>query len=1102
MKNKKVIVTGSNNNVFVANENSLFVINANEITKDVLALLDPKQAKIFEGLGLIGDEISTFYLHGVEIYKNISLSTKGYLLAHFAREIDGSLKDIFFVREEKIKCSVCGVEQQDENEPLIGIFKFLNIEKESDFAQEWVKIAKNLLEHSKRQGAYSQHRKPEEAQQLWDAYEGILYTLVGNHFALTERVKNLLQNQIPTLEMLNTLPNLFKNDKLKFVFYVNLKSLYWLKPLYDNNFFEITNLLSEYATPKKEGYVTIPAWYEGRYIEFVSIENAKNFDEQISDCLIKVVDGFIESKAKIGILNRNADSSISTTILYLPADKITDKHIEFVFYVIQNDTSYFSHKLIEEGFSNFIRQKATNIILKVLKLMFTLKKQEKDSYPDYRLPIYEYWLFRKFKEIIPELAQLSGIEAVFLFENIFLSFNKQEQNMFSTFYVENVDFSDKDPYTKKSLYALVNTTTQFLLCTNENLENIIERWLNGKVFILRRIALYVISKKYDQYRNVFWAKKQNLFNQYELNIEIAQLIRTNWREFSDKEIKKMVKWIEQIKKTSSFSNESEEERIKYNAYEIRRRLLLLKETNNELVLQKIAEYEEIENSPVKADESFKPLKVSITRGIAHPKSAENIEEKTIDELVEYVKNFDEQDKWERKINYEGLGEALKSLFLQKPDKYFPHISRFQNLDAVLVYQIASVVSKLVESGKFKYWNEFLEFYKKAISTEQLWQHPWVNTVVNTFGWLIKHNVRRDDDRIPMTILPAIKNILLLLLKKVDKQNRTYDDLPMMVSNNPQCVILASLLECEVQMSITQFENEDVKWEEDIKKLFTNILKETPSVQLYAVIGVYLPQLNYLDKAWVKGNVDLILPENNEYWEACFSMYLIYQNQVYFGLYNLLKEKGHYKKALNSDNLKSEVRKRLIGHICLEFDESPQNLDDEDSLMRFLLEQQNVNNLTEVIDTFWKWGHKSKQDETCVKKLWKRLLQICQKNIEQDDFKKLAGRLCHWIPLLEKIGNKSFERIKFSLVHIESTMFLFEDLLCHIEKTPKKVGDLLLEYAKFQSSSTWQYTPDELKSITEYLYENDHKDLANTICDVFGKLGYELGDIYAKFNNFQ
>ena len=82
------------------------------------------------------------------------------------------------------------------------------------------------------------------------------------------------------------------------------------------------------------------------------------------------------------------------------------------------------------------------------------------------------------------------------------------------------------------------------------------------------------------------------------------------------------------------------------------------------------------------------------------------------------------------------------------------------------------------------------------------------------------------------------------------------------------------------------------------------------------------------------------------------------------------------------------------------------------------------------------------------------------------------------------------------------MFLFDDLLIHVNKTPEIVGNLLLAYAEHKEPSTWTYTPDKLKSIIEYLYQNNHKELANNICDIYGKLGYELGDIYSTYNDFK
>ena len=65
--------------------------------------LSPRQAVIYRNLEAIGPEIAAFYLSGVKVLQDDDLETSSYLLAHIAREIEGSLRDIFSTDQEKRK---------------------------------------------------------------------------------------------------------------------------------------------------------------------------------------------------------------------------------------------------------------------------------------------------------------------------------------------------------------------------------------------------------------------------------------------------------------------------------------------------------------------------------------------------------------------------------------------------------------------------------------------------------------------------------------------------------------------------------------------------------------------------------------------------------------------------------------------------------------------------------------------------------------------------------------------------------------------------------------------------------------------------------------
>ncbi|WP_028840990.1 hypothetical protein [Thermodesulfobacterium hveragerdense] len=75
--------------------------------------LDDYQIHIFNGLKEIGKEIANLYYDGVRIFES-NFTSKPYLLAHIAREIEGGIRDIFAsnIKEKVQICPQCYSKKQ------------------------------------------------------------------------------------------------------------------------------------------------------------------------------------------------------------------------------------------------------------------------------------------------------------------------------------------------------------------------------------------------------------------------------------------------------------------------------------------------------------------------------------------------------------------------------------------------------------------------------------------------------------------------------------------------------------------------------------------------------------------------------------------------------------------------------------------------------------------------------------------------------------------------------------------------------------------------------------------------------------------------------
>ncbi|MBO8161891.1 MAG: hypothetical protein H0Z24_09705, partial [Thermosipho sp. (in: Bacteria)] len=246
-------------------------------------ILDAKRQKIYEGLKQIGEEISAFYLDGVKIYKS-NLATKTYLLAHIAREIEGSIRDIFAsdVKKEKARCSRCGrtIEKTNHIDEICAV---LDLSKDSKFVKEWHRIAKEFHKFAHRHGAWKKPRTNEEFSDLWEKFEIILFKLVGEYLNLNKLIDKMLKVETPTNEILNVLKNLLTNKAREKYFFEHLKYKKWFFSLKKSGFFQPEKAPGSEPTDE-EGYYKVPYWNVLTYLEIVS-QQVNNPDNE------KYIDG-------------------------------------------------------------------------------------------------------------------------------------------------------------------------------------------------------------------------------------------------------------------------------------------------------------------------------------------------------------------------------------------------------------------------------------------------------------------------------------------------------------------------------------------------------------------------------------------------------------------------------------------------------------------------------------------------------------------------------------------------------------------------------------------------------------------------------------------
>jgi len=345
---------------------------------------------------------------------------------------------------------------------------------------------------------------------------------------------------------------------------------------------------------------------------------------------------------------------------------------------------------------------------------------------------------------------------------------------------------------------------------------------------------------------------------------------------------------------------------------------------------------------------------------------------------------------------------------------------------------------------------------------------------------------------------------LLNLSRADTPTINHPhDLATSVLNSPKGKVFSAMVIYSLRYARVFSKSEKVRWPLSIKEEFDKRLNRNiePSLDFSLTLGKYLANLAYLDMEWVESKINQIfLNDNENHWKAAIEGYLFYASTVHQELYLLLRENGHYEKALNTEFEDNHIKERLIQHICVGYIEDWENLEQESSLISQIINRNKANELSEIVSFFWMLRENPNDKiRSKVKQLWKALFENTADKVDNLEYQKILSNLSRWLVLVEEIDEEVYGWLKVSARYVKTdynSSFFIEYLLKHVDKTPGRVGELFLEMPN--SGAYPDYKKENIEEIVEKLYGKGEKEIADKICNSYGEKGiYFLRDIYEK-----
>lgn len=1094
-----------------------------------------KQLEIHKGLKAIGPEIAQFYLDGIQVVDS-NLGTKSNLLAHILREIDGGLRDIFEQKQLKIE-----VQKQIKSEDLEKVFDqfkedYKNFDYLSDITFEdfkeakghissilvsfglsfdhplsaqYIKAVRWLAKYAHRSGSYNEPRNPKDIINLWHEFEDVLSKLLGNYYALADRIDSILALEEPTLEVLKTLPNLL-NTESRFIYFFNgLKSKKWLIQLENEKYFDGSKNPEPVEAKDNPGFYSMPYWGVLTYLEEVAQQNLTEPNKEITESLTRIIEGICRyrNQNKKRIENYRTDYSIFKIICTLPEEYIHDKYFDFVKIGL---TSKWDG-LIRHSFNEFLERLISidnkDLILKGVELLLTHRKVE-GTFDKVHSIFRSYELQRLLTDFKEKLIPVLGFGLLNLGIQKITKVIELDKSAFNNISIPAIENHEQTSFTDRYDCQLVYLVRDILeQLDSKDIIETLKELLAKEHPIFQRIAIHTIRVRYEEFQELFWNSNENPLDLALAKHEIYELIKEHSVNFTTEEITKIIDWINSKEYYIPDEFKDDKDKVEKSiAYRKKEWLCSLLPSGKGIISDLINELDKINDADVEHP-GFDSWHSSFSGSIS-PLTMDDIVKQSIEETIIFYNEFDKQVQNFMGPSTEGLIDMLTLTIRKNTIKYTSDCKPLIDSPSQIRYAWMRGLGESWRDEKQKFGcAEVFATVLQVIQKKEFWAS--YNTDDNYNRWFISNllsfiedGLRDDNHAFNPDELPKVKEILFNILENDTCSVFDYSDLSMTVLNNSKGKIYMALFQYSLRLARIEGKDTD-RWDSDIKKMMTqNIELNEDNPLLFYVLGQFLPNIHYLDENWMVQNFVKLFPlDSKNNWSASINGYFFHHrrpNRIHFKLFI---EGLHLQEALSSDLIVDESKNNLIQQICTAYLYEFESIEIDKDIIQTLINSKSEGIISNLIYFFWNPRFPfEKKVIPKIKPFWIELYKKANKMNDKDLDSYILSGCCKWLNSVDEIDDDIYEVLLDSAAYINQgdRYSIIESLSKHINNYPEKVGNIL--FVLFKKEVSYDISRGKLQEMVENLYDKGFKEIADKICLIHGEHGFHfLRGLYIKYN---
>lgn len=896
----------------------------------------------------------------------------------------------------------------------------------------------------------------------------------------------------------------------------NLADFTHFQLIYENEYFSSAYNPKPVESGDNKGFYTIPHWPALTYLERVSKDCLKLENQDYAKKIMSIIRENTRPKGNKKADNWRTWQSFVKILSNMPSEVVNEEDVNLIQDWLESnfDNSMVVLEIGETLLPKLINHSdAEKKIGKLIKIIIESIKIER------RHGMQSHSLQELFKINARQLGEKYGSDIIKLLKVKLENIISEKDDKYSYIWRPAIEDSEQNIAIDEYRHILISGLRDIFLAyasSNEATEHI-RLFFSSSKYIIRRFSLYITNQLFSKYgkiaEEIINTGGNPIFAGSNYHHELYTLITKRFISFSIDVRSSLIDIITSL--NGGWKDDSDKDR--FNCMLRRRWLYAIKQSGYKIS-------NELEDKYFK-DIAYKPDHPEFLSYIGPVSwgdeslfsSAELLSKGGADEIIAFLNNFEGKNRF-RETAIREAGQSLKEAIKNKQELFENHLLKFKKLKYEYWYYVLQAFEEIVRDKKPINWEKVLGFCNEIILSEILWdgieknsdypiepKKDWIPAVVSD---LLKKGLQEDSIIFTETQYVLIDKIVRVL---VDKQSSTASGDDKNALTEAINTTKGYVLECFKSYVLRRYRDferlpdkgtkEKESFWKTVEPLFDNEVKQTErgNFEFSSIAGAYLPNLYYLNKDWLVNNINKIFSADDKHWRCAMQGYS-YVSTVYEVIYDLLKNNGHLKRALDIEFLSEQTRKRVVENISMSYIRNKETIDDNASLFDHILKQWHKDDLEDIISLFW--SHRDAELDCEQKGRIFDFWRYCFVHIKghEDEHKEILSDLNLLAVFFDKLEGEQKEWLRQSILHVEDryhSAFLLEYLDKLADASPEEVGQVFILMLK---KNTPSYKQENIRSIVEKLFKAGLKnDSANDICDKYARKGFDfLTEIYNRY----